>query len=81
MTVVTPIPDLHAAKEVLNGTEHTAPTIGSDHEVGLMATAVELVSPGLVPVPLTATSCGLPGTLSVLLVTVIPALMLPPIAG
>src|ERR1700721_1008444 len=51
------------------------------NEVGLMVTEVVVLSPGLVPVPLAETCCVLPATLSVLFVTVIPALMLPTDCG
>jgi hypothetical protein len=46
-------------------------------DVGLTVNVVAVVSPGFVPVPLAETCCVLPDTLSVLLVTVMPALMLP----
>ena len=49
--------------------------------VGTIATAVVVVSPELKEVPLTETCCVLPATLSVLLVTVMPALRLPTDCG
>jgi hypothetical protein len=51
------------------------------NDVGLTTTAVEVVSPGVKPVPLTETACVLLATLSVLFVSVIPALRLPTDCG